>query len=90
MLAGSDMDAYKFYYFDNDPVLSDMAPRYYTVTSFAGNGQESPPANAIKATPLPPITVLAPAANGTVSLTTGEFTWSAVTGRRVIRWRSTR
>ncbi len=80
VLAGSDMDAYEFYYFDNDPVLSDLAPRYYTVTSFAANGQESSPATAIAATPLPPLTGITPAANGTVSLSSGSFSWAPVTG----------
>ena len=80
VLTGSLRDPYLLFFFDNDPALNDFAARYYTVTSYAANGQESPPCPAIEALPLPPISGQSPAAGSTVSLSSGAFTWAAVQG----------
>lgn len=77
---GSVHDPYQLYFYDNDPALRDLQSRYYTVTSYAANQQESTPAVAILAKPLAQLAVQGPAPDSTVSKTTGRFSWNSVPG----------
>ena len=76
---GSAQDPYQWYFFDNDPALPLDAARYYTILSYAANGQVSPPSKpVIMALPLPQITVLGPANGATAPAGQVQFSWAAV------------
>ncbi len=80
ILTGTNNDPYMCYFFDNDPALLNLSSSWYTVTSCAANGKQSPPATAIEAQPLPQITGLGPANGSSASASTGAFTWASVAG----------
>lgn len=81
-LIGSVADPYILFFFDSDPALQDLDQTYYTVTSYAANGQTSTPAGAFLAAPLPQIIPAGPDDGAMVAQANARVSWAPVAGAK--------